>query len=518
MRAKPGLPHVASHGRPAPILASAFALALLLPVSGGLNPALAQPAGTPRARAPLPYRTVERLSAYDMLDRMGTCVHIGEQRGGTDPYDLPNRNGEKELIRALRYLGLHHIRVKGLNDDRTANADSAFPKAPTGFQNFLTLRESLPNLKVNFLISANEPPHWGDGTPRDPILPLRKLAAMGALSAIEAPNEPNVEPTFSPRGERYVLGTASYNRVWAEWGAALRALKNAEPVFAKVPLIPPSSAVQGPNRDDGIEATYAEAAFVDHSAHYDKMNIHAYSRRGGVSLGDPMGPIANGMPFNFATYQISIPNWGRYALPGRGVIITESGANTQKTVEPGHFPITERAQGLVVVNNFFWAAYYGAERLFQYAIADDSTDPRDLAAGRWGLYRGDWSAKTGADFLHRFTTVLSDDKPSNPAAIPPFTVTGRQEATWGAVMAFSKSDGSYIVAANNTLSWWDLSTGRDTTPKAEIWTLKLARESTYRVSDLLTGTITGPLRASTIELPVRGYPMLVHVEADGTRP
>ncbi|OYU48934.1 MAG: hypothetical protein CFE31_10940 [Rhizobiales bacterium PAR1] len=489
--------------------------ALLLGLPG--SQALAQASGTPRATSPLPHRTVERLSAYEMIDRMGTCVHLGYQRGGTDPYDLPNRNGEVELIRALQYLGIHHLRVKGLDDDRAANAASRYLDAPTAYQNVLTIREAIPDLKINFLIAANGPPHWADGSAKDPVVSLKKLAKMGVLSAIEAPNEPNNEPTFSPRGERYEQNVSAYNRVWQDWGAALKALKQSDPVFAKVPLLPPTSAVQGPNRADGVEATYADALLGDYSKFYDKMNIHAYSSRGGVNLADPMGPIENGMPPNFAAYQISITNWGRYAMPGRGVIITESGANTRKSSEPGHFPITEQAQGLVIVNNYFWAVYFGAERLFQYAIADDSTNLKDPDAERWGLYRGDWSAKPGADYVNRFTSVLADDKPSNPAALPSFEVTGKQPETWGATMAFSKSDGSYVIVANNTLSWWDLKTGRDTVPKPEKWTIRLAKESLYRVTDVLTGAVVGPLKGTRIEVPVRGYPMLVHVQP-GTGP
>jgi hypothetical protein len=68
------------------------------------------------------------------------------------------------------------------------------------------------------------------------------------------------------------------------------------------------------------------------ASRYDLMNIHVYSAVSGISLGDPMGPVENGMPPNYGSYQLSIPNWGRYAMPGRRTIITESGANTRKAV------------------------------------------------------------------------------------------------------------------------------------------------------------------------------------------
>ena len=91
-------------------------------------------------------------------------------------------------------------------------------------------------------------------------------------------------------------------------------------------------------------------------------------------------------------------------------------------------------------------------------------------------------------------------------------MTGKQPATWGATMALSKSDGSYVIVANNTLSWWDYKTGRDTVPRPEKWTIRLAKESLFSITDVLTGAIMGPFKGNTIELSVRGYPMLVHVQ------
>ena len=476
---------------------------------GGFS-ALAQ-TGTDRASTPLPYRTVERLSARDMLDRMGVNIHIGYQLGGPRPYDLPNRNGEKEVITALRYLGLHHIRNEGLDDDPTASAGSPHPEAPTDLENFIRLREAIPDLKLNYLVSVAGPPRWGEGGRKDPVVNLTKLAKMGALVSIEAPNEPNNQPTFSPQGTRYAQDLTEYNRIWQEWGDALQKLKKSNPAFANVLLLTPTIAAHGPNGADGVEAFHAEAKLADHRARYDLMNIHAYSAKGGISLGDPLGPVEAGMPPNYGCYQVSIANWGRYAMPGRGVVITESGANSRKRVPAGEFPLSEQAQGLVLINNYFWAAYYGAVRLYQYQLVDDSSDLNDPDAERWGFYRGDWSAKPAADYMHRFTKVLADAAPSDPASLPAFTVTGKKPETWGAVMALSKSDGSFVLMANNTLRWWDIETGREVTPKPENWRITLEKPARYTITDIRTGEVNGPLSGTEIDIPVRGYPVLVHV-------
>ncbi len=479
--------------------------------SVSLPPAASAQAVSGRAATPLPYQTVERLSAFDMIDRMGTNIHIAYQIGRNNPHDLPNRNGQKEFISALKYLGIHHIRNRGLDDDPNASAGTPFPNVPTDFENLLILRKAIPRLKLNYLIDADGPPRWREGSRKDPVVNLKKLARLGVLASIEAPNEPNNQPTFSPKGEKYPQNLAAYNRIWQEWGDALQELRKEDPAFARIPFLPPSIAAHGPNGPDGVEAHHAETGLTDHRSRYDLMNIHVYSAVSGISLGDPMGPVENGMPPNYGSYQLSIPNWGRYAMPGRRTIITESGANTRKAVPAGQFAIPETIQALVIVNNYFWAAYFGAERLYQYQIVDDSTDLSDPNAERWGLYRGDWSPKPAADFVHRFTKVLADEQQSDPGRVPAFTVTGSKAETWGATMALSKSDGSFVIIANNTLRWWDPAVGREIMPRPEKWRISLAEGATYTITDVKTGEQNGPITGTEIDIAVRGYPVLVHV-------
>ena len=261
----------------------------LLPASRGLSDEKPE-----RATKPLPYKIVERLSAFDMIDSLGTNSKISYQLGGKNPHDLPNRNGEKEFISALQYLGIHHIRNQGLDDDPTASSGTAYPNAPTDFENFLTIRRAIPRLKLNYLVNADGPPRWGEGGRKDPIVHLKRLAKLGALASIEAPNEPNNQPTFSPKNERYPQELSPYNRIWQDWGDALRALKKSDAVFASIPLLPSSIAAHGPNGPDGVEAHHALTGLTDHRARYDLMNIHTYSARAGISLGDPLGSIADG--------------------------------------------------------------------------------------------------------------------------------------------------------------------------------------------------------------------------------
>jgi hypothetical protein len=444
---------------------------------------------------PLPFVTVAALSAYEMLDAMGTNSGLGYQLGGRHPWDLPNRDGEKEVIGALRYLGLHHIRNQGLDDDPKENAATAFPRAPSDLESLLRIKTAIPALKLDFLINAGAAGAWRDALQ----LRLTRLALLDLLSFVEAPNEPNNQTTYSPKGDLYPRDETAYERIWREWGVALRSLKKS-PVFADVGLLPPTSAVHGVNGSDGVELGYAKAGLSDHRDLYDLMNIHSY---GSAVLGDPRGDVESGSPRNWGAYQVAIPNWGRYAMPGRPVVVTESGVNSAE--------LSEVAQGVQIVGNFFWAKRYGATRLYQYALVDDSTDLADRKAERWGLYRGDWSPKPAAQYVHNFTSVLADAKPSDPKTIPPFAVEGPRKESWGAVMAFSKSDGSYVIACNNVLPWWDAERRVDLTPQPEQWTIRLAQPSRYVVTDVKTGAATAPKTGETILVAVRGYPMLVQV-------
>ena len=95
-----------------------------------------------------------------MIDRMGTNIHIAYQIGQNNPHDLPNRNAQRELISALRYLGIHHVRNQGLDDDPHASAATPYPNVPTDFENLLILRKAIPRLKLNYLIDASGPPRW----------------------------------------------------------------------------------------------------------------------------------------------------------------------------------------------------------------------------------------------------------------------------------------------------------------------------------------------------------------------
>lgn len=464
------------------------------------------------ASTPLPYATVTSLSAFDMIDSMGTNTNIAYQIGGTTAADLPNRDGEIELISALQYLGIHHIRNAGLDANPNENAGTAYPNAPSDYQNFLTIRNSIPNIKIDFVVDAGGPPYWGDGTASDMKIILLNLAQLGALAAMEGPNEPNNQTTYSPSGSLYPPGNTAYNQIWTDWGVAFQSLKNSSTAFTGVLILPPTSAVTGPNGADGVEATYATSGLTDHTAYYDLMNFHSYSSEGldGLSLGDPHGAISNGNPPNSGCYQVSIPNWGRYAMPGKRVVITESGNNTA-LVATGGLKVSERAQGVALVSNYFWAKYFNALRLYQYEINDDSNDLSDSTVVRWGFYRGDWSKKVAADYVHNFTSVLADTAQSDPSMIPSFTVSGKNTSTWGATLAFSKSDGSYVIACNNTLQWWNATNGGDLTPIAENWTITFSTNSTYTITDVMTGVTSAPQTGLTAAVAVRGYPMLVHV-------
>jgi len=447
-------------------------------------------------RRPLRFVTVERLSAYDMLDAMGTNTGLGPQRGGRHPWDLPNRDGEKEVVAALKYLGLNHIRNQGLYDDPKENVASAFPSAPSDFENLLKVRAAIPKLQLNYLINAGAPGAWSAALQAR----LAKLARLDLLSYVEAPNEPNNQTTYSPQGELYPRDETAYQRIWRDWGEAMRALKRADPIFARVGLLPPTSAVHGVNGPDGVELGYAKAALTDQRDLYDLMNIHSY---GSAVLGDPRGDVESGSPRNWGAYQVSIPNWGRDAMPGRPVAITESGANSAE--------MSEVAQGVQIVGNYFWAKRFGALRLYQYALVDDSTDLSDRAAERWGFYRGDWSRKPAADYVHNLTALLADEARSDPAKIPGFTVEGPQKSTWGATMALSKSDGSYVILCNNVLAWWDAERRVDLRPEPEHWTVRLAAPARFTIADVMTGETTTPKKADRIDVAVKGYPMAIRI-------
>jgi hypothetical protein len=108
-------------------------------------------------------------------------------------------------------------------------------------------------------------------------------------------------------------------------------------------------------------------------------------------------------------------------------------------------------------------------------------------------------------------SVFADNARSDLARIPRFGVQGRATATWGATMALSKSDGSYVIVCNNVLPWWNPLDGSDVTPTAENWTISFAAASKYTVTDIKSGATTEPKIATTASVAVRGYPMMIHV-------
>ena len=343
------------------------------------------------------------------------------------------------------------------------------------------------------------------------------FAKTGMLRAIEGPNEMNNRAagngSHGPGDLVDETGILYFPGNVRAWATAIHDFHETNAsALAGVAVVAPSIA-------SGLRLQYAR--LPDLSGLVDAGNIHFYAgggRQPSYSLIDPSPLIG---------YFSNILTWARSAeLPSGPIWLTETGATTSGIYAPDGL-----SQAKYIANQMLDYFADGGKRLFLYQLIDASGISGDVE-GNFGLFHHDGSPKPAAIMLSRLKDLLSlgrYDDPRNLADVAsvtadhqpsPIKVSGTGDAALAGVHALvlAKSDGSSLLAV------WseplvDDGKGNDVDPEGQTVNIDLGSVQSFSLHDLLNLDAKGGARmqegpvlsARTLELTVRGYPMLVEL-------
>jgi hypothetical protein len=321
--------------------------------------------------------------ATDFLNSLGVCVHV------------QHRQDAKKLVPQLKYLGVRNVR-----DGADKNYDLSG----------LLLLHHEAGVMVD----------WGPGSGakdsdlQNTLDAAKKLAAAGALLAVEGPNEPNNFGGVVYQGQKSGVTSGTWMPV-AKFQRDLYAAVKSDPLLAKYPVFGPSE--MGAETDNvGLQFLTIPAGtkclMPDGTKYADFANVHNYV------CGHIKGQIDN-QAFKAATHE-NVPGidglygnhgktWRKH-FPGYALaelatlprVTTETGWQTDKT------PAGDDIQGKVFLNVFLDQFKAGWRHTFIYELMDDPDGP-------FGFYKSDYvTARKSATYLHNLTSILADSDGDSP--------------------------------------------------------------------------------------------------------
>jgi len=331
------------------------------------------------------------VKAADFLDSIGACVHVQHHQDAT------------KLVEPIRYTGIRAIR-----DGADGNFDM------TG----LLLLHQQAGVMVCF--------GPGSGAKEDSLektlAACRKLAAAGALLAIEGPNEPN---NFG--GVTYEGKNSSKLKSWlpvAHYQRDLYAAVKSDPELKNFPVYGVSEAGA---EDDNAGLQFltipenAKTLMPAGTRFCDFLNCHNYVCGTNNRIGEnqatlaasvrPKSPIDHLFGNHGKTWRKKFDGYTEQQLETLPKVTTETGWRSDKT------PAGDDLQGKLLINVFLAQYKAGWAHTFIYEFTDD-------ADGAFGFYKADLvTPRKAAVYLHNFTAILSDHAPKgSPARETPGTL------------------------------------------------------------------------------------------------
>jgi hypothetical protein len=246
----------------------------------------------------------------------------------------------------------------------------------------------------------------------------KKLAAGGALLAVEGPNEPNNFPVTY--GGSTSSHTGSFLPV-AQLQRDLYAAVKAEPGLAGIPVFHASEA--GGSEPDNVGLQFlaipadAGTTVPAGTMYADFANTHNYVCGHQKVLKDNMAWSASDPTLNgdwdglFVEYGrtwhggfAGYPNASLANLPR---VTTETGWETT-----GDKSLTEEQQGRLFLDLYLAAFARGWSYTFVYMLHDDPVQ------GSWGFFDQKWQPKRSGTYIHTLTTLLASGDPGTGVELP----------------------------------------------------------------------------------------------------
>ena len=359
------------------------------------------------------------MRANDFLNTLGAATHRSQ---GADSVS--------QIVSALSYSGIRNIR-----DDGTDNSGT--------WSDFCSIHGAT-GADVTLIATHDNPINLSQ---------YDALAACGAITQVEGPNEPNNFP-FSWNGENCGSATSSTWVGCADFQRSLYAAVKADPKLAGVKVL--DLTEPGAETDDqGLQFLTVPSGMGTIQAagtkYADIANLHNYVEGNGScgSLNDNQAWGAedpNNQPgvgcWDGMTGEYLYQTWNKHFTasslstgPSDPKETTETGWQTASSYT-GRY-ITQDQQGKLLVNLYLSAAARGWLRTYVYQLMDDGQ-------GTWGMFTESGSSATpklSGTYIHNLTSVLSDAT-SNFTPTPIAYSVGGETSTIHDLL-LQKSDGTY---------------------------------------------------------------------------
>jgi hypothetical protein len=328
---------------------------------------------------------VAAASARDFLDSIGMCTHVGQ--GIDDP---------SQSATALAYAGVRNIRDDG-NPNQVEGWIAMHKKA--GIRVVLT-QSGPKDDSIASLIDSS-----------------KKLAAAGALLAMEGPNEPN---NFGATYEGQKSGATTTFMPVARWQKEFYSQVKADTVLKDYPVFHSSEA--GGSEPDNVGLQFltipagAGTLMPDGTKYADFANVHNYiCRKPGIidnmawENADPLfRDWPDGMNVEYGkTWRKGFAGYSNADLATLPRVTTETG-----WVTGGKNGLTEEQQGRLYLNLYLAQFKQGYKHTFIYMLRDAGGSD----AG-YGIVTTDYKPKRSATYLHNLTTILADDGITKPGEL-----------------------------------------------------------------------------------------------------
>jgi hypothetical protein len=399
-------------------------------------------------------------SAAAFVDSVGVNTHLSSE---------PYRSRFSLLSELLRSCGIRHLRDELRPDNKLNQWRELFNRY---------------GIRSHLLVSpeTNSVPQM-----------LRYLSALGVekVSAIEGQNEGDAPAFVQNRASRgdWSATVVSYQR---EVHEALRARYPAE----RLPILSPTVLDWKP---DDIDLIRGAANFCDVVA------IHSYVQ-------DSQEPETTESDASLSWY---LRHMRDNFKPGAPVMATETGYNN--LVGRDRKGISEHAAAIYLPRLLLYNFAAGIQRTFLYELMDGGPDPQEWEH-HWGLVRYDGTPKPAFHAIARLLNALSDEGSAPRKEGPAFAASllgGPEDAK---LLAFSKADGSTVLAIWRPAPCWDRLNKSGIIVAPEPATLVIRPPAAQTASMSLEGGNTWrelPVLREGIQLPVGPQVLLVRLSGHG---
>jgi len=354
---------------------------------------------------------VAAISVGDFLDSIGVCTHIGQ--GIDDP---------SQSAAALAYAGMRNIRDDG---------------NPRHLQDWIAVHEQAG---VKVVLTWSGP----DGRAIGSLISMsKKLAAVGALLAMEGPNEAN-NWAVTYQGQKS-QATVTFIPV-ANWQKAFYEQVKGDPVLKDYPVFHASEA--GGSEPDNVGLQFltipadANTLMPAGTKYADYANVHNYICRRPTIIDNMVwlnaDPLFHGWTDGLyveygKTWRKGFVGYSAAELVTLPRVTTETGWATG-----GDKGLTQEQQGRLYLNIYLAQFRQGYKHTFIYMLRDAGGSD----AG-YGMFEADYHPKKSATYLHNLTTILSDNGVATPGRLN-YAISDQPATVHDLLL--QKSDGTFELA------------------------------------------------------------------------